>query len=106
MFAEIAYREFASSMVKTDMNRVFKVEGWGDHWLITLFDLCHLVTCKYKRPIVQSIVSLTTSLRSQLIKYMPTTLTNTLLFIVRQCEYLLHCIRFNSVFASCLCFNV
>ena len=63
MFVEIAYREFSRGMVKTDMDRVFKVEGWGDHWLITLFDLCHLVACKYKRTIVQSIVSLTTPLR-------------------------------------------
>ena len=33
-------------------------------------------------PVVQSIVSLTTSLRHQLIKYMPTKLSNTLLFFV------------------------
>ena len=33
-------------------------------------------------PVVQSIVSLTSSLRRQLVKYMPTTLSNTLLFFV------------------------
>ena len=33
-------------------------------------------------PVVQSIVSLTTSLRPQLVKYMPTKLSNTLLFFV------------------------
>ena len=33
-------------------------------------------------PVVQSIVSPTTSLRHQLVKYMPTTLSNTLLFFV------------------------
>ena len=33
-------------------------------------------------PVVQSIVSLTTSLRRQLVKYMPTKLSNTLLFFV------------------------
>ena len=33
-------------------------------------------------PVVQSIVSLTTSLRHQLVKYMPTKLSNTLLFFV------------------------
>ena len=33
-------------------------------------------------PVVQSIVSLTTSLRSQLVKYVPTKLSNTLLFFV------------------------
>ena len=33
-------------------------------------------------PIVESIVSLTTSLRRQFVKYMPTTFSNTLLFFV------------------------
>ena len=33
-------------------------------------------------PVVQSIVSLTTSLRRQLVKYIPTKLSNTLLFFV------------------------
>ena len=33
-------------------------------------------------PVVQSIVSLTTSLRCQFVKYMPTTLSNPLLFFV------------------------
>ena len=33
-------------------------------------------------PVVQSIVSLTTSLRGHLVKYIPTTLSNTLLFFV------------------------
>ena len=35
-------------------------------------------------PVVQSIVSLTTSLRRQLVKCMPTTLSNTLLFFVEK----------------------
>ena len=35
-------------------------------------------------PVVQSIVSLTTSLRRQLFKYIPTTLSNTLLFFVEK----------------------
>ena len=39
-------------------------------------------------PVVQSIVSLTTSLRRQLVKYMPTKLSNTLLFFVGKCENL------------------
>ena len=34
--------------------------------------------------VVQSIVSLTTSLRRQLVKYMPTNLSNTLLFFCRK----------------------
>ena len=29
MFVEIAYREFSRGMVKADMDRVFKVKGWG-----------------------------------------------------------------------------
>ena len=33
-------------------------------------------------PVVQSIVSLTTSLRGHLVKYIPITLSNTLLFFV------------------------
>ena len=35
-----------------------------------------------QRPVVQSIVSLTMSLRGHLVKYIPTTLSNTLLFFV------------------------
>ena len=35
-------------------------------------------------PVVQSIVSLTTSLRRQFVKYMPTTLSNTQLFVVEK----------------------
>ena len=41
-------------------------------------------------PVVQSIVSLTSSLRRQLVKYMPTTNQNPLLFFVGKCENLLH----------------
>ena len=37
---------------------------------------------RYLGPVVQSIVSLTTSLRCHLVKYIPTTLSNTLLFFV------------------------
>ena len=37
-------------------------------------------------PVVQSIVSLTTSLRRQLVKYMPSKLSNTLLFLLEKCE--------------------
>ena len=37
---------------------------------------------KYLGPVVQSIVSLTASLRCQFVKYMPTTLSNPLLFFV------------------------
>ena len=43
-------------------------------------------------PVVQSIFSLMTSLR-QLVKYMQTTLSNTLLFFVGKCEHLLQCIK-------------
>ena len=35
-------------------------------------------------PVVQSIVSLTTSLRRHFVKYMPTTLSNPLLFFVEK----------------------
>ena len=45
-------------------------------------------------PVVQSIVSLTTSLRCQFVQHMPSTLSNTLLFFVGKCENLLHCKRF------------
>ena len=37
---------------------------------------------KDQGPVVQSIVSLTTSLRGHLVKYIPTTLSNRLLFFV------------------------
>ena len=41
-------------------------------------------------PVVESIVSLTMSLRHQLVKYMLTTLSNTLLFVSEKCKNLLH----------------
>ena len=45
----------------------------------------------YQGPVVQSIVSLTTSLRRQLVKYMPTALLKTLIFFVeKKCENILH----------------
>ena len=40
--------------------------------------------CANLRPVVQSIVSLTTSLRRQLVKFMWTILSNTLLFFVEK----------------------
>ena len=40
---------------------------------------------EHQGPVVQSIVSLTTSLRCQLVKYMPTKLSNTLLFLLEKC---------------------
>ena len=42
------------------------------------------VSYSSQEPVVQSIVSLTTSLRHQLVKYMPTKLSNTLLFVVEK----------------------
>ena len=50
-------------------------------------DLCFFFLLEFncpgkKGPVVQSIVSLRTSLRLQLVKYMPTELSNTLLFYV------------------------
>ena len=47
-------------------------------------------------PVVQSIVSLTTSLRGYLVKYIPTTLSNSLLFLLEKCENLLLCIAKDS----------
>ena len=46
-------------------------------------------------PVVQSIVSLTTLLRHQHVKYMLTTLSNRLLFLLEKCENLLQCKRFS-----------
>ena len=50
---------------------------------ILKIEISLLIIIKYPPnlgPVVQSIVSLTTSLRRQLVKYMPTELSNTLLF--------------------------
>ena len=47
--------------------------------------------------VVQCIVSLTTSLSRQLIKYMLTTLSNPLLFLLKKCENLLQCKRFSQL---------
>ena len=59
-----------------------------DKWLTdkirehrVIFTVC-LQSVNCLGPVVQSIVSLTTSLRRQLVKYMPTALSNTLLFFV------------------------
>ena len=49
-------------------------------------------------PVVQSIVSLTTSLRRHFVKYMPTTLSNPLLFMLKKCENPLQCKRFSHFF--------
>ena len=49
-------------------------------------------------PVVQSIVSLTTLLRRHFVKYMPTTLSNPLLFFVEKCKNLLQCKRFSHFF--------
>ena len=46
------------------------------------FVVVFCVFFKYLGSVVQSIVSLTTSLRRQLVKYMPTKLSNTLLVCV------------------------
>ena len=44
--------------------------------------MAHVIT--HLGPVVQSIISLTVLLRCQLVKYMPTTLLNTLLFFVEK----------------------
>ena len=46
-----------------------------------LFAMSYL-NVNFLGPVVQSIVSLTASLRRQFVKYMPTTYANTLLFFV------------------------
>ena len=42
-------------------------------------------------PVVQSIVSLTSSLRGQLVKCFKNLYPNTLIFLLKKCEKLLHC---------------
>ena len=54
--------------------------------------------CKYLGRVVQSIVSLTASLRRQLVKYMWTLLSNTLLFLLEKCENFLQCKIFSHFF--------
>ena len=45
--------------------------------------VCVCVVCACKQgPVVQNVVSLTTLLRGHLVKYIPTALSNTLLFFV------------------------
>ena len=55
-----------------------------DQNMMVLMSLRLKPTSRFKGlgPVVQSIVSLTSSLRRQLVKYMPTKLSNTLLFFV------------------------
>ena len=57
----------------------------GLHCLLTVVFMKNRIKMKkinHLGPVVQSIVSLTTSLRRQLVKYMWTTLSNMLLFFV------------------------
>ena len=49
-------------------------------------------------PVVQSIVSLTSSLRGQLVKCFWTLLPNILKFLLKKCEKLLHCKSFSHFF--------
>ena len=42
-FVKISYCEFSGGMVEADVDCVFKVERWGDHWLVTFFNLRHLI---------------------------------------------------------------
>ena len=44
-------------------------------------------------PVVHCIVSLTTPLRGQFVKFIPTTLSNPPLFLMEKCEYRLQCTR-------------
>ena len=56
-------------------------------------------------PVVQSIVSLTMSLRRQFDKSMQTTLSNTLLFFVDKCENRIFTTKNNRVFVIFTFFN-
>ena len=49
-------------------------------------------------PVVQSIVSLTSSLRGQLVKCFTTFLPNTMIFLLKKWEKLLHCKSFSHFF--------
>ena len=49
----------------------------------------------YLGQVVQSIVSLTKSLRRQFVRYMLTILSNPLFFLLKKCENLLQCKRFS-----------
>ena len=51
--------------------------------------------------VVQSIVSLTTSLRRKLVNYIPTILSNTLLFLLKNCENLF--LTFFQQKKQCIC---
>ena len=49
-------------------------------------------------PVVQSIVSLTSSLRGQLVKYYTILLPNIMIFLLKKCEKLLQFKSFSNVF--------
>ena len=60
-----------------------------------LFAFLLYVHGKQLGPVVQSIVSLTTSLRRQLVKYMPLNYQIHCYFLLEKCENLLHCKGFS-----------
>ena len=59
--------------------------------IFSLFVTAGQVCAEEQGPVVQSIVSLTMSLRHYFVKYMPTTLSNPLLFFVVRPHYRIHC---------------
>ena len=67
-------------------NKIFQNLLSNEHWVLSR---------KYLGPVVQSIISLTSSLRGQLVKYFRPLLLNTLKFFVEKWEKLLHCKSFS-----------
>ena len=60
--------------------------------------LQNAIMCTGLDPVVQSIVSLTISLRHKFVKQISAKVTNTLLFFVEKCENPLHCKGFSHFF--------
>ena len=52
---------------------------------------------KYKGPAVQSVVSLTSSLRVISLTVLADSMHNILIFFVEKCEWLLHCKKFQHI---------
>ena len=75
---------------------MFLLTGIHEDIAVSLFSRVSLYS--FLGPVVQSIVSLTTSLRRQLVKYMWTTYQICYYFLLEKCENLLLCKRFSHFF--------
>ena len=73
-----------ASALRESYSRTCTTIGLNNTWTVGSDNQGQIKISNPQGPVVQSIVSLTTSLRRHFVKYMPTTLSNLLLFFVEK----------------------